>query len=110
MAARFFARSRAAYGRAPRRGGEAPRCAEAARSVVRASQPRRRDRARHRRERRRISQAGILRRDARRQSREADRKSGVVGKSVSVRVDLGGRRIIKKKNNTTNMSIYNKKY
>src|SRR3546814_5175982 len=59
MAARFFARSRAAYGRAPRRGGEAPRCAEAARSVVRASQPRRRDRARHRRERRRIRQAGI---------------------------------------------------
>src|SRR3546814_13721986 len=27
----------------------------------------------------------------------ADRKSGVAGKSVSVRVDLGGRRIIKKK-------------
>src|SRR3546814_15401345 len=29
-----------------------------------------------------------------------DRKSGVSGKSVSVRVDLGGRRIIKKKNKT----------
>src|SRR3546814_13621765 len=29
-----------------------------------------------------------------------DRKSVVSGKSVSVRVDLGGRRIIKKKNNT----------
>src|SRR3546814_10309839 len=29
----------------------------------------------------------------------ADRKSVVSGKSVSVRVDLGGRRIIKKKNN-----------
>src|SRR3546814_12496906 len=28
----------------------------------------------------------------------ADRESGVQGKSVSVRVDLGGRRIIKKKN------------
>src|SRR3546814_20576000 len=28
-----------------------------------------------------------------------DRKSGVEGKSVSVRVDLGGWRIIKKKNN-----------
>src|SRR3546814_14821524 len=28
---------------------------------------------------------------------QADRKSGVEGKSVSVRVDLGGRRIIKKK-------------
>src|SRR3546814_12216030 len=31
--------------------------------------------------------------------RFADRKSVVEGKSVSVRVDLGGRRIIKKKNN-----------
>src|SRR3546814_15563988 len=30
---------------------------------------------------------------------ELDRKSVVSGKSVSVRVDLGGRRIIKKKNN-----------
>src|SRR3546814_14537089 len=30
-----------------------------------------------------------------------DRKSVVEGKSVSVRVDLGGRRIMKKKNNTT---------
>src|SRR3546814_17215509 len=30
-----------------------------------------------------------------------DRKSVVQGKSVSVRVDLGGRRIIKKKKNTT---------
>src|SRR3546814_13179220 len=29
---------------------------------------------------------------------EVDRKSVVLGKSVSVRVDLGGRRIIKKKN------------
>src|SRR3546814_12710643 len=29
-----------------------------------------------------------------------DRKSGVVGKGVSVRVDLGGRRIIKKKTKT----------
>src|SRR3546814_5619762 len=32
---------------------------------------------------------------------EGDRKSVVEGKSVSVRVDLGGRRIIKKKNNDT---------
>src|SRR3546814_13425820 len=31
-------------------------------------------------------------------SSEADRKSVVLGKSVSVRVDLGGRRIIKQKN------------
>src|SRR3546814_16387946 len=31
---------------------------------------------------------------------ELDRKSGVQGKSVSVRVDLGGRRIIKKKKKT----------
>src|SRR3546814_14175310 len=30
----------------------------------------------------------------------ADRKSAVWGKSVSVRVDLGGRRTISKKNNT----------
>src|SRR3546814_19886841 len=30
----------------------------------------------------------------------SERKSGVEGKSVSVRVDLGGRRIIKKKNKT----------
>src|SRR3546814_18800693 len=37
-----------------------------------------------------------------RQHRQADRKSVVEGKSVSVRVDLGGRRIIKKKNNTHN--------
>src|SRR3546814_12580057 len=32
--------------------------------------------------------------------RRADRKSVVEGKSVSVRVDVGGRRIIKKKKNT----------
>src|SRR3546814_13141464 len=31
-----------------------------------------------------------------------DRKSGVSGKSVSVRVDLGGRRLIKKRNNNLN--------
>src|SRR3546814_15555001 len=34
-----------------------------------------------------------------------DRKSVVYGKSVSVRVDLGGRRIIKKKNNTKSAVI-----
>src|SRR3546814_16927608 len=34
-------------------------------------------------------------------ARIGDRKSVVEGKSVSVRVDLGGRRIIKKKNNET---------
>src|SRR3546814_18211657 len=33
-----------------------------------------------------------------------DRKSVVSGKSVSVRVDLGGRRILKKKNNTSYIS------
>src|SRR3546814_21111418 len=33
---------------------------------------------------------------------QQDRKSVVSGKSVSVRVDLGGRRILKKKNNSTN--------
>src|SRR3546814_5753281 len=32
---------------------------------------------------------------------EIDRKSGVEGKSVAVRVDLGGRRIIKKKTSYT---------
>src|SRR3546814_14716100 len=32
-----------------------------------------------------------------------DRKSVVEGKSVSVRVDLGGRRILKKKKNTKNL-------
>src|SRR3546814_14493747 len=37
-----------------------------------------------------------------------DRKSVVKGKSVSVRVDLGGRRILKKK--TTKKNIKNKKY
>src|SRR3546814_12672419 len=35
-----------------------------------------------------------------------DRKSVVSGKSVSVRVDLGGRRIIKKKNNTDSAQQY----
>src|SRR3546814_12820592 len=35
------------------------------------------------------------------QAEVGDRKSVVEGKSVSVRVDLGGRRIIKKKNNNT---------
>src|SRR3546814_15508211 len=36
-----------------------------------------------------------------------DRKSVVSGKSVSVRVDLGGRRIIKKKRKSTNIYRYN---
>src|SRR3546814_17644363 len=36
------------------------------------------------------------------QRQQRDRKSVVSGKSVSVRVDLGGRRIIKKKNNESN--------
>src|SRR3546814_15801738 len=35
-----------------------------------------------------------------------DRKSVVWGKSVSVRVDLGGRRIIKKKTKNNNQSLY----
>src|SRR3546814_12021311 len=35
----------------------------------------------------------------------ADRKSVVSGKRVSVRVDLGGRRIIKKKTNTTQLCV-----
>src|SRR3546814_11285579 len=49
---------------------------------------------RQRRTRRRTSAAH------RRRRRRKDRKRVVSGKSVSVRVDLGGRRIIKKKNNT----------
>src|SRR3546814_14607067 len=42
-------------------------------------------------------------------SQNGDRKSVVSGKSVSVRVDLGGRRIIKKKKNkqTTNRNVDN---
>src|SRR3546814_14841875 len=42
-------------------------------------------------------------RDARRRPRP-DRKSVVSGKSVSVRVDLGGRRIIKKKKDKTHIT------
>src|SRR3546814_12188179 len=38
--------------------------------------------------------------------RRGDRKSVVSGKSVSVRVDLGGRRIIKKKTNESNTSHF----
>src|SRR3546814_14016992 len=37
--------------------------------------------------------------------READRKSVVAGKSVSVRVELGGRRLIKKKKKITHTYI-----
>src|SRR3546814_15582475 len=47
----------------------------------------------------------------RRRDPRRDRKSVVSGKSVSVRVDLGGRRIIKKKSkqcNTTKQDITNK--
>src|SRR3546814_18388109 len=42
----------------------------------------------------------VARRAADRLDQRRDRKSVVWGKSVSVRVDLGGRRIIKKKNTT----------
>src|SRR3546814_16175043 len=38
----------------------------------------------------------------------ADRKSGVQGKSVSVRVDLGGRRLMNKKSETTIVSTKHK--
>src|SRR3546814_18040136 len=41
-------------------------------------------------------------------SRSPDRKSVVSGKSVSVRVDLGGRRIIKYKNTNTHYNSPNK--
>src|SRR3546814_18133194 len=40
-----------------------------------------------------------------RQLHTADRKSVVSGKSVSVRVDLGGRRIIKKKTSKNSISL-----
>src|SRR3546814_10003257 len=48
--------------------------------------------------------AGIDARESRREQVDEgrDRKSVVEGKSVSVRVDLGGRRIIKKKNKNNN--------
>src|SRR3546814_14645947 len=51
---------------------------------------------------------GWTRRRARRFSsaRQADRKSVVEGKSVSVRVDLGGRRIFKKKQHDNNAERY----
>src|SRR3546814_20722203 len=42
-------------------------------------------------------------RHRRRGGQKQDRKSVVEGKGVSVRVDLGGRRIIKKKNNKRNV-------
>src|SRR3546814_20785021 len=41
-------------------------------------------------------------------NRRGDRKSVVKGKSVSVSVDLGGRRILKKKNKKTNMTSKHK--
>src|SRR3546814_14724622 len=45
--------------------------------------------------------AGSSHRNAVHSGRRLDRKSVVEGKSVSVRVDLGGRRIIKKQQNET---------
>src|SRR3546814_15016629 len=44
--------------------------------------------------------------DGRGRRGQADRKSVVWGKSVSVRVDLGGRRIIKKKINKVEQKAY----
>src|SRR3546814_13857609 len=41
-------------------------------------------------------------------SRYGDRKSVVEGKSVSVCVDLGGRRIMKKKKDTPTLEVYRK--
>src|SRR3546814_17821289 len=49
-------------------------------------------------ERERACESGALDHPARQLGRKLDRQSVVSGKSVSVRVDLGGRRIIKKKN------------
>src|SRR3546814_11710751 len=42
--------------------------------------------------------------------RRADRKSVVSGKSVSVRVDLGGRRVIKKKNTSSTIISVSSKH
>src|SRR3546814_11189867 len=53
------------------------------------------------RRRRRAQTGNVWRRLCRVGMRPADRKSVVEGKSVSVRVDLGGCRIIKKKNQKT---------
>src|SRR3546814_17359093 len=51
------------------------------------------------------------RRELEEQQFEGDRKSVVSGKSVSVRVDLGGRRILKKKKTTIiDNHTYNKPY
>src|SRR3546814_13676780 len=47
---------------------------------------------------------GLIITEATHVSAQADRKSVVSGKSVSVRVDLGGRGVIKKKNNNYNKS------
>src|SRR3546814_15077400 len=47
-----------------------------------------------------VDAARSARGDADGSAQEPDRKSVVEGTSVSVRVDLGGRRISKKKNNT----------
>src|SRR3546814_16454035 len=44
-----------------------------------------------------LDAAGVKERAARNNPKKADRKSVVEGKSVSVRIDLGERRIIKKK-------------
>src|SRR3546814_12220033 len=48
----------------------------------------------------------VLQQEAQHEHRDGrrDRKSVVSGKSVSVRVDLGGRRVIKKKKNTEKSS------
>src|SRR3546814_19378609 len=62
----------------------------------------------HRRDHRRQPQpqAGTDRRSTATAGRSADRKSVVWGKSVSVRVELGGRRIIKKKTKTKQRHTY----
>src|SRR3546814_16072316 len=58
---------------------------------------RRADAADHAAREGRLEQVRRTHRAAARRARTEDRKSVVEGKSVSVRVDLGGRRIIKKK-------------
>src|SRR3546814_14184172 len=53
---------------------------------------------------------GIRRNEIQKRRGTGDRKSVVSGNSVSVRVDLGGRRIIKKINNNKTLYILNRQH
>src|SRR3546814_16086500 len=83
---------------AGRRNGTLPGCGGS--SPSRAAHDRNRARRPHHllRDHRPARRGGALRRADAAQHLARDRKSVVLGKSVSVRVDLGGRSTIKKKN------------